>query len=407
MIKTGFTFIDKGLGGLHPGDLATVQGECMQAEQFVISLTQSIVESNDGFVLLLNTLNFPSLVSTIFDENPANYDYALINDRISKNKFLTRHGLLIQDVELFVNSLSAWLYLKKFRHLKDKKLLAIVVPIFKLRFGLDEDKATLLLKDAAQILDVPVICWQRDSSKDLVAADIIFKLTAERGCEEPVDIEVIKQPGNKIFRIRANESALKYTEHLKNCSKLWFYEEKMKLKSILGNIFYKKKHSKKLVINTEVTGLDIKNGHKLVEIAAIEIDEDDIQTGAVFHAYINPQRSVPKEIAAIHGLDNDFLNDYPTFTAYKDEFLRFIEGKEIIGHNVQFDLEFLNNEIGFKLSNKVTDTLEMARKIFPDKRNNLSALKERLNIEIKNPAYNGALLDALYAYEIYKRLKNS
>ena len=231
MIKTGFSFIDMDLGGLHAGDLVTVQGECIQAEQFVISLTQSIMENNDGFVLLMNTRDFPSFTSTIFDNNPADFDYSLINDRISKNKLLTRHGLPMQDdptqgVDLLLRSYSAWLNLKKFQHLKDKKLLAVVTPIYKLRYGLDEDGATLMLKDVAHILDVPVICWQRDSSEDLIATDITFKLTAENGYKEPVDIEVIKQPGNKIFRIRANESSLKYAEHLKDCPKLWFYEEK-------------------------------------------------------------------------------------------------------------------------------------------------------------------------------------
>jgi hypothetical protein len=229
MIKTGFSFIDMDLGGLHAGDLATVQGECIQTEQFIVSLTQSITENNDGFALIMNTLDFPLFTSTIFDNSPADGDYALISDRISKNKLLTRHGLPMQDapkqgVDLLLRSYSAWLNLKKFQHLKDKKLLAIITPIYKLRFGLDEDKATLLLKDAAHILDVPVICWQRDSSEDLIAADMTFKLTAENGYKEPVDIEVIKQPGNKTFHIQANESSLKYVERLKDCPKFWFYE---------------------------------------------------------------------------------------------------------------------------------------------------------------------------------------
>ena len=84
MIKTGFSFIDTDLGRLHAGDLATVQGECIQVEQFIISLTQSITENNEGFVLLMGSVEFPSLTSTIFDSNPADRDYALINDRISK-----------------------------------------------------------------------------------------------------------------------------------------------------------------------------------------------------------------------------------------------------------------------------------------------------------------------------------
>ena len=100
-----------------------------------------------------------------------------------------------------------------------------------------------------------------------------------------------------------------------------------------------------------------------------------------------------------------WLKQYPIFAAYKDEFLHFIEGKEIIGHHVHFDMDFINSEIGFELPNKVTDTLEMAKKIFPDQKNGLLALTERLNIKIQHSPYNGALLDALYAYEVYKRMK--
>lgn len=132
-----------------------------------------------------------------------------------------------------------------------------------------------------------------------------------------------------------------------------------------------------------------------------------MQTGAVFHAYINPERKISKEVTAVHGLNNKFLKNYPTFAAYKDEFLRFIEGKEIIGHNVHFDMDFINNELGFELPNKVTDTLEMARKAFPGQKNNLCALSERLKIKIKNSPFNGALLDTLHVCEVYKRLKNS
>ncbi len=164
--------------------------------------------------------------------------------------------------------------------------------------------------------------------------------------------------------------------------------------------------SKKVVIDTEATGLRPEDGHKLVEIAAIEIDENDRQTGAVFHAYINPLRKVSEEAAAIHTLNNEFLQNYPTFDAYKDSFLRFIKGKEIIGHNVQFDIKFLNHEIGFELPNKITDTLQMARKHLPGHRHNLCALSKFFRVKIRKSPYNGALLDALYICEIYKRMKN-
>lgn len=181
----------------------------------------------------------------------------------------------------------------------------------------------------------------------------------------------------------------------------------MKIKSVFSKMFHLKNHSKKVVIDTETSGFSPQDGHKLVEIAAIEIDENDIPTGAVFHAYINPKCEVPDEIVAIHGLNYDFLKNYPPFEAYRDTFLNFIKGKELIGHHLPFDLIFLNYEIGFNLCNKITDTLEMAKQVFPDKKNTLSALIERLNIKINNPAHNGALLDVLYLIEVYKKLKKT
>ena len=132
-------------------------------------------------------------------------------------------------------------------------------------------------------------------------------------------------------------------------------------------------------MTTETTGFSPKEGHKLIEIAAIEIDENDIQTGAVFHAYINPERQISREVTAVHGLNNKFLKQYPIFAAYKDEFLHFIEGKEIIGHHVHFDMDFINREIGFEPPKKVTDTLEMAKKIF------LTKKKRSFNLKSRNP----------------------
>lgn len=163
---------------------------------------------------------------------------------------------------------------------------------------------------------------------------------------------------------------------------------------------------KKVVMTTETTGFSPKEGHKLVEIAAIEIDENDIQTGAVFHAYINPERNIPRDIVAVHGLNRRFLKNYPSFATYKDCFLHFIEGKEIIGQNVQFDMDFINSELGFELPNKITDTLKMAKKAFPGQRNSLFHLRKRLNIKIKKSPYNGALLDTLQIIEAYKKLKD-
>lgn len=172
-----------------------------------------------------------------------------------------------------------------------------------------------------------------------------------------------------------------------------------------SSLFNKSKNTNKVVITTETTGFSPEEGHKLVEIAAIEIDKNYNPTGAVFHAYINPERDISKEVVAVHGLARDFLKDYPPFNAYKNNFLHFIKGKELIGHHLVYDMNFINHELGFTLPNKVTDTLDVAKKAFPQQKNSLSSLCERLNVEIKNSPYNGALLDTLMMLEVYKKLK--
>ncbi len=224
MIKTGFIFVDE-LNCLNSGDLISIQGNCMQTEQFVISLMQGILDRNDGYVLLLQKRNFDYFTGSIFNEYSATSDNALVKDRISKDRILPR-GSLFNDAELLQKSLSAWLGMDKFKHLQDKKLLAIITPIYKLRHDITEEEATLILKDAAQILNVPVICWQKDSSDILLAADMTFKLSAVNGYKEPIDIEAVNPSGNTVLQIQANTSSLKYTEHLKDYQKLWFYEEK-------------------------------------------------------------------------------------------------------------------------------------------------------------------------------------
>ncbi|MBR1775578.1 hypothetical protein IJ750_00700 [bacterium] len=223
MIKTGFKFINE-LNCLNSGDLISIQGKCVQPEQFVISLMQNILDHNDGYVLLMNRYDFYLFTSVIFDNNSED-DKVLISDRISKNNILSKNGLTT-DAEVLQRSLSAWLGMDKFKHLQDKKLLAIVTPIYKLRYDVTEEEATLVLKDAAQMLNIPVICWQKDSSDILLAADMTFKLSAVNGYKEPIDIEAVNPSGNTVLQIQANTSSLKYTEHLKECQKLWFYEEK-------------------------------------------------------------------------------------------------------------------------------------------------------------------------------------
>ena len=223
MITTGFKFIDE-MNCLNSGDLISIQGKCVQSEQFVISLMQGILDNNDGYVLLMNRYDFYLFTSTIFDDNSED-DKMLISNRISKNNILSRNGLPV-NAEVLRRSLSAWLGMDKFKHLQDKKLLAVVTPIYKLRYDITEETATLILKDAAQMLNIPVICWQKDSSDILLAADMTFRLTAVNGYKEPIDIEAVNPSGDTVTHIQANTSSLKYAEHLKDCPKLWFYEEK-------------------------------------------------------------------------------------------------------------------------------------------------------------------------------------
>lgn len=222
MITTGFKFIDE-LNCLNSGDLISIQGKCVQSEQFVISLMQNILDHNDGYVLLMNRYDFYTFTSTIFDDNSED-DKVLISDRISKNNILSKNGLPT-DADVLQRSLSEWLGMDKFKHLRNKKLLAIVTPIYKLRYDITEEAATLILKDAAQMLNIPVICWQKDSSDILLAADMTFRLTAVNGYQEPIDIEAVNPSGDTVTHIQANASSLKYMEHLKDCPKLWFYEE--------------------------------------------------------------------------------------------------------------------------------------------------------------------------------------
>lgn len=223
MIATGFKFIDE-MNCLNSGDLISIQGKYVQSEQFVISLMQGILDHNDGYVLLINRYDFYLFTSTIFDDNSED-DKVLISDRISKNNILSKNGLPI-DAEVLQKSLSAWLEMDKFKHLRNKKLLAIVTPIYKLRYDITEETITLILKDAAQMLTVPVICWQKDSSDILLAADMTFRLTAINGYKEPIDIEAVNPSGDMVAHIQVNKSSLKYAEYLKDCPKLWFYEEK-------------------------------------------------------------------------------------------------------------------------------------------------------------------------------------
>lgn len=164
---------------------------------------------------------------------------------------------------------------------------------------------------------------------------------------------------------------------------------------------------RKVILDTETTGLDYRTGDRLVEIGCVEMLGRQL-TGVRFHKYINPEREVPAGAIAVHGLTDDFLADKPKFREVVDEFMDFVRDAEIIIHNATFDVGFLNNELGLlqkesieQLSRSVTDTLRMAREMRPGKKNNLNALCSEFGIDNASRTLHGALLDAELLAEVY------
>ena len=166
---------------------------------------------------------------------------------------------------------------------------------------------------------------------------------------------------------------------------------------------------REIVFDTETTGLNPKEGDRLVEIGALELI-NHIPTGRTYHQYINPMRDVPDEAFKIHGLSNDFLKNYPKFSDIAKDFLSFVGDDGImVAHNATFDMTFINYELkhnGFDTlqNNEVIDTLEIAKSKFPGARNNLDALCKRFNIDNSKRTKHGALLDAELLAEVYLEL---
>ena len=163
-----------------------------------------------------------------------------------------------------------------------------------------------------------------------------------------------------------------------------------------------------IFLDTETTGLSFNSGHKIVEIACIET-KDLIPTNRIFHKYINPKRDVPEEAFKIHGFTKEFLSNKETFDQVADDFLNFVDGKKIIIHNKEFDLSFLNGELGLikkKIINKteVIDSLEIARNKYPGASNSLDALCKRFNIDLSKRTKHNALLDCDLLREVYINL---
>ena len=162
---------------------------------------------------------------------------------------------------------------------------------------------------------------------------------------------------------------------------------------------------REIIFDTETTGLDPAQGDRLVEIGAIELI-DRIPTGRVFHTYLNPERDMPKEAEAVHGLSAAFLADKPQFAKKVDEFLDFIGDAKLVAHNANFDMSFVNAELGYcgKLAipaERVVDTLLIARRSHPAGPNSLDALCRRHGVDNSKRTKHGALLDAELLAEVY------
>jgi DNA polymerase III subunit epsilon len=165
---------------------------------------------------------------------------------------------------------------------------------------------------------------------------------------------------------------------------------------------------REICLDTETTGLDPKDGHKIIEIACVEL-VNKVRTGQVFHTYVNPRRDVPQEAFRVHGISTEFLQDKPIFDHVAAKFLDFIKGGTLVIHNAAFDLKFLNHElrlVGLNPieSDSVVDSLALARKKFPGSPASLDALCKRFNIDITHRTKHGALLDTELLCDVYIEL---
>ena len=163
---------------------------------------------------------------------------------------------------------------------------------------------------------------------------------------------------------------------------------------------------KEIVLDTETTGISVKDGHRVVEIGCIELD--NLVPINKFHTYLNPERKVSEKAFEVHGYSDDFLSKQKKFSEIADDFLKFIEGKNLIIHNAEFDLGHLNNELSLvgkkKISNVIVDTLELARSKFPGSSSSLDALCKRYRIDNSRRVQHTALIDCDLLAKVYINL---
>ncbi len=164
---------------------------------------------------------------------------------------------------------------------------------------------------------------------------------------------------------------------------------------------------KEIVLDTETTGLSVKEGHRIVEIGCIELD-NLVPTKKKFHCYLNPERKVSEKAFEVHGYSDSFLSDKMKFREIADDFLKFIKDKRLIIHNSEFDLSHLNNELKIigknKIDNEVVDTVSLARNKFPGSQVSLDALCKRYRIDNSKRVQHTALIDCDLLSKVYINL---
>lgn len=165
--------------------------------------------------------------------------------------------------------------------------------------------------------------------------------------------------------------------------------------------------ARQIILDTETTGLDPKLGHRVIEVAGVELVNRRL-TGRHFHRYLNPGRDSDEGALQVHGLTTEFLSDKPKFAEIADEFLDYVSGAELVIHNAPFDIGFLDSELALARKKRlktycpeVIDTLRMAKDLHPGKRNGLDALCDRYQIDNSARTLHGALLDAELLAEVY------
>ena len=164
---------------------------------------------------------------------------------------------------------------------------------------------------------------------------------------------------------------------------------------------------KEVILDTETTGLSVKDGHRIVEIGCLELD-NLVPTKKNFHCYLNPERKVSEKALAVHGYDDEFLSKQKKFNEVGEDFLQFIKDKKLIIHNAEFDLAHLNNELNLfgkkKIENEIVDTIILARDKFPGSSVSLDALCKRFRIDNSKRTHHTALIDCDLLSKVYINL---